>query len=325
MQIFDNKVITYVTLYTDHRDSYPVCISAKQHDQGTRYIQATIQSKSGTVNMYGSYVQMNATKPDGTKLYVIGTVNNQGIVTVGVSGELLDTPGKIPCDISFFDSEDMKNKILTTMTFYIVVEQSHYDPEASEGEVIIDGEPNIVERMVQQEINSAMSEHDADEGAHSDIRIWVGSVGGDVTSLNDTVRNNVIPRIEVLEQNAASDGSIYLHSIDLSFTDSTNYTQMYLNIYTRDNTPISTADALYNVATNVYINASGFVNMNDWDGSFIGSYPIALCRPEWSVYDDGYVDKYIKAQAVSPDGGFTVETRCFDFDSLYMVDNVIEV
>ena len=179
MSTFYNETITRITLHTDDRNSCTVHVHAKQHDHNTRYIQAVVLSKAGTVNMHGSFAQMNATMPDGKKIYIIGTVDEDGVVTIGVSGEILSTPGRITCDLSFFDSQETMNTLLTTMTFYIMVEASNYDPDASENDAAIDGDPSIVEQMVQQTVDASVAKHETNTESHADIRQEIINLKGE--------------------------------------------------------------------------------------------------------------------------------------------------
>lgn len=132
MQNLENKVVTYITLHTDTAtQNRPMYIYAKQYDYNSRYIVVRIADSNKTIPITGS-VQLNATKPDGNHSYISGSVNEDGTVTIGLTPNLLAVEGKISCDITVFDSDNNDQVLLTTSTFFIIVDKSNYDIDAIE-------------------------------------------------------------------------------------------------------------------------------------------------------------------------------------------------
>lgn len=128
----ENKIITPVTLHVDASNyNRPNCIYAKQYDANTRYLKVRIAGAKGTLPVSGT-VQLNATKPDGTHSYTGGEICEDGTILVELTSQLLSVEGKVSCDISIFDSENENQEILTTSTFFILVDKSNYDSDAIE-------------------------------------------------------------------------------------------------------------------------------------------------------------------------------------------------
>lgn len=132
MPSLENKVVTHITLYTDaSTQNRPPYIYAKQYDANSRYLVARIVDSNKDIAVTG-VAQLNATKPDGTRSYIAGTANEDGTVTIGLTANLLAVEGKISCDITVFDSADGDQVLLTTSTFFILVDESNYDSDAIE-------------------------------------------------------------------------------------------------------------------------------------------------------------------------------------------------
>lgn len=132
MQDLDNKVITNITLFADSSgQNNPQYVYAKQHDANSRYLVAKIVGSGKDIIVTGT-AQLNATKPDGTHSYVAGSINKDGTITIELTSNLLAVDGKISCDITIFNSEDEQQTLLTTSTFYILVDESNYDSGAIE-------------------------------------------------------------------------------------------------------------------------------------------------------------------------------------------------
>lgn len=132
MPSLENKVVTHITLYADaSTQNRPPYVYAKQYDANSRYLVVRIVDSNKDIAVTGA-AQLNATKPDGTHSYIAGTANEDGTVTIGLTANLLAVEGKISCDITVFDSADGDQALLTTSTFFILVDESNYDSDAIE-------------------------------------------------------------------------------------------------------------------------------------------------------------------------------------------------
>lgn len=131
MSEIGNTVVTKMTLYVDESSrNNPSYVYAKQFDTDSRFLKVTLMDSSGFQPITG-LAQLNALKPDGTTEYVSGTVNADGTTTFKLATNLLSVPGTVSCDISVF-GEDEDDLLLTTSSFYIVVDRSYYDEDAIE-------------------------------------------------------------------------------------------------------------------------------------------------------------------------------------------------
>ena len=133
MTNFKNKVVTHITLPADApMRGAPLQVYAKKNDANSRYLVVRIVDASGNINVEGN-AQLNATRPDGNPIFIGATTNDDGTVTIPLKSSLLAVDGKISCDVTVFDKEDSEAVILTTATFYILVDDSNYDADAVEG------------------------------------------------------------------------------------------------------------------------------------------------------------------------------------------------
>ena len=127
-----NKVVTYMTLSADASTcNNPSQVYAKKSDANSRYLVVRIVDANGSIDVQGN-AQLNATKPDGTHVYVGGDTNDDGTVTILLKSSVLALDGKVSCDITVFDKEDNETVILTTSTFFILVADSNYKADALE-------------------------------------------------------------------------------------------------------------------------------------------------------------------------------------------------
>ena len=127
-----NKVVTYMTLSADASTcNSPSQVYAKKSDANSRYLVVRIVDANGNIDVQGN-AQLNATKPDGTHVYVGGDTNDDGTVTILLKSSVLALDGKVSCDITVFDKEDNETVVLTTSTFFILVADSNYKADALE-------------------------------------------------------------------------------------------------------------------------------------------------------------------------------------------------
>ena len=111
------------------RDNNDSTVSAKQNDVDTRFLRVNIVSDVHPIEFSPlSTVMINACRPDGEKGGFIGEINTDGSLTVPITPWMLKVSGAVKCDVSIFDEGEK----LTTMPFYINVEESLYDGEGIE-------------------------------------------------------------------------------------------------------------------------------------------------------------------------------------------------
>ena len=128
----ENKIVSNITVYFDNLvKNIPPYLFAKQYDSNSRYIIVKMMGSEGQY-IVTSRCQLNATKPDGTHIYADGEINQDGTVTFEISSNMLSAVGNVSCDVSIFDVDDDSRVLLTSSTFYIVVDKSNYDEDAIE-------------------------------------------------------------------------------------------------------------------------------------------------------------------------------------------------
>lgn len=124
------KIIKELTLDVV-RENIGGTVAAKQNDVDSRSIKARITADRKAIDISQlSTVVINVLRPDGESNGFVGTVNSDGTVSVPISAWMLKESGTVKCDISVFDGTER----LTTMPFFISVEESLYDGEAIENE-----------------------------------------------------------------------------------------------------------------------------------------------------------------------------------------------
>ena len=97
-------------------------IVAKQYDNGSRFLQATLINGSEKINVaLSSSVLINARRNDGAEASFGGTVNADGTVTVPLTSWMLELEGRVESDISVVDANGNK---LTTTKFIVDVERA---------------------------------------------------------------------------------------------------------------------------------------------------------------------------------------------------------
>ena len=97
--------------------------TAKQYDINSRFLRVRITNEGAPVAVDSdAYVIINAARSDGKSKSFRGIVNDDGTVTVPVTGWMLESKDFIMCDISVIDG-DTGSK-LSTMSFEIDVEKA---------------------------------------------------------------------------------------------------------------------------------------------------------------------------------------------------------
>lgn len=99
-------------------------VYAKQFDSNSRFLKVRIKEDGKEFKVDSSVeVLFNVERSDGLKRSVAGSVNADGTVLVPLTKWMLETKGKLACDISLVeDGEDGAR--LTTMKFYVEVEEA---------------------------------------------------------------------------------------------------------------------------------------------------------------------------------------------------------
>lgn len=124
----NNKIVTHMTIYVDDSShNVPAYIYAKQYDTRSRYINVRVMSANGQIFSWDT-ARLNTISPVGKALYVMGEREDDGTVTVEITQGLLMAVGKVSCDITLYKDEDM----ITTSTFYILVDKSNFVGDAPE-------------------------------------------------------------------------------------------------------------------------------------------------------------------------------------------------
>lgn len=101
-------------------------VSAKQNDVDSRFLKIRITADRASLDVgKNATVLINAIRPDGEKKAFLGEVNSDGSVTVPLTQWMLSLSGAVKCDISIID----EGKRLTTMPFYVNVDEVIYDGE----------------------------------------------------------------------------------------------------------------------------------------------------------------------------------------------------
>lgn len=101
-------------------------IVAKQNDVNSRFIKATLTNSGQVIPIdTGSTITFNVERPDGEVKALIGTLNEDGTVTVPLTQWVLELEGIVRCEISVIDTDSK----LTTLSFVISVEENLYNTE----------------------------------------------------------------------------------------------------------------------------------------------------------------------------------------------------
>ena len=98
-------------------------IVAKQFDSNSRFLKATITNNGEPLTIPSSAsVTINALREDGNAEAFLGSVNDDGTITVPLSNWMLQLDGIVKCDISIVTAD---SKLTTTM-FSLAVEEAAY-------------------------------------------------------------------------------------------------------------------------------------------------------------------------------------------------------
>lgn len=126
----DNIAVQKLKLGIGLPNSGSMYVYAKQYDGNSRKIVAEILDSDGPVSLAGNSVRLNATLPNGNKLYMEGQVEDNKATFV-LTADFLALDGTVACDISI-GNDTGDGSLLTSSGFYIVVAKSNYDTDAPE-------------------------------------------------------------------------------------------------------------------------------------------------------------------------------------------------
>ncbi len=117
-------------------------IIAKQYDTDSRFLKATLTNEGEQIFVSPtSSVTINALREDNSAKSFLGTVNEDGTVTVPLTYWMIELDGTVKCDISVIDSEQRK---LTSTSFTINVEAA----SCSETDIIEDENYDILVSLI---------------------------------------------------------------------------------------------------------------------------------------------------------------------------------
>ena len=102
-------------------------IVAKQYDKSSRFLNVQLLNEEVPFGAdVGATVVINARREDDTAKSFVGTVEDDGTVTVPLAYWMLELDGTVVCDISIINGENM----LTTCLFELQVQEAAADEEA---------------------------------------------------------------------------------------------------------------------------------------------------------------------------------------------------
>lgn len=160
MPNLEDKIVSNIAVYLDESaQNVPSYLYAKQYDANSRYINVKLMTSSGQYRVTGA-CQLNAVKPNGAHVYISGANNPDGTVTFGLTSNMLTDIGNVACDISIFDEDDSSQVLLTSSTFFVVVDKSNYDADAIEGS---DEFSTVTEALAQIAADKAAAEAAAED------------------------------------------------------------------------------------------------------------------------------------------------------------------
>ncbi len=113
------QIIKQITVDVAKRNLFQAIV-AKQNDTNSRFLQVAFANEGQPIFIEStSSVVINAERADKTAKSFVGTVNEDGTVTVPLTSWMLELDDFVRCDISIIDSESKK---LTSTSFTIEVE-----------------------------------------------------------------------------------------------------------------------------------------------------------------------------------------------------------
>lgn len=102
-------------------------IFAKQFDNDSRFLKIQLNHEGEPIEVAKtSAVLINATRADGASSSFMGSVNDDGSITVPITYWMLEVPGEAKCDVSVISEQGGK---LSSLSFAIEVEQAYGNGE----------------------------------------------------------------------------------------------------------------------------------------------------------------------------------------------------
>lgn len=100
-------------------------IFAKQFDNDSRFLHVRLNHEGEPIEVAKtSMVLINATRADGENNSFMGSVNDDGSVTVPITYWMLEVAGKVKCDVSIISEQGSK---LSSLSFSVEVEKANGD------------------------------------------------------------------------------------------------------------------------------------------------------------------------------------------------------
>lgn len=107
-----------ITLDINERNTFKT-VYAKQEDNNSRFLKITMTKNGEQITpATGDSAAFRCLKPDGHSCFDSATINQDGTITVELTGQVLAVAGKIHCDVSIINN----TRVLSTATFIIINE-----------------------------------------------------------------------------------------------------------------------------------------------------------------------------------------------------------
>lgn len=128
------------------RNTSPPTVYAKQGDNGTRYVTATLLENGVPYTLdSGITARIRVLKPDNTAIYNAATVSGN-TVTAELTSQALAVPGVAIAEIGLYKGA----QILTTFIFYVRIERS----AVSDNQIESSDEFGVLEETIQQALST---------------------------------------------------------------------------------------------------------------------------------------------------------------------------
>lgn len=126
------QIIKEITVDVAKKNLFQAIV-AKQNDSNSRFLKCTLLNEGAQIIVPSSATAIiNAERADDTSAAFMGTVNEDGTVTVPLTGWMLALDDIVRCSISVIDSDDQK---LTSTSFSVEVESVEFsDSDISQDE-----------------------------------------------------------------------------------------------------------------------------------------------------------------------------------------------
>lgn len=183
------------------RDNNDSTVPAKQNDVDSRFIKVSITADRHPVDFSPlSTVMINACRPDGEAGGFVGEVNPDGSIAVPITPWMLKVSGAVKCDVSIFDGTEK----ITTMPFYINVEECLYDGEGLENSEDYGVLSSLMaETQAIREAESQRAEAESSRSLSEEVRVFSEGARENAESVRET---NEATRIRAEEERDRAEG-----------------------------------------------------------------------------------------------------------------------